>query len=245
MCSSSGNGGAGRHGQEREEAVELLGRGRDEVAVPAQHLRRALQRPEHRPGERPCRPGAAWNMNEVTTPKLPPPPRIAQKRSGFSSSFAVTTLPSASTTSAPSRLSIDRPSPRLRWPIPPPSVRPPTPVVEMIPPASARPMRVRRVVDVARAARRRRRCTVRSSASTSTPFIGGEVDHQAVVDAPRPGAVVAAAADRDVEPVLAGEVDRGDDVGHVGARARSAPAACRSSRCRPPAPRRSWRHPRG
>ena len=39
------------------------------------------------------------NVNDVTTPRWPPPPpRSAQKRSGSWSALAVTTLPSASTT---------------------------------------------------------------------------------------------------------------------------------------------------
>ena len=78
-------------------------------------------------------------MNEVTTPKFPPPPLIAQYRSGCESAFAVTWLPSASTSSASSRLSIASPYLRVRWPMPPPSVSPPTPVVEMIPLGVARP----------------------------------------------------------------------------------------------------------
>jgi hypothetical protein len=44
-----------------------------------------------------------------------------------------------------------------------------------------------------------------------------EVDHQAVVDAAEAGAVVAAAADRRVEALLAAEVDRRDHVGDVDA----------------------------
>src|SRR4029453_11152758 len=43
--------------------------------------------------------------NEVTIPKLPPPPRRPQKRSAFSSALAVTTSPSAVTSWAESRLS--------------------------------------------------------------------------------------------------------------------------------------------
>ena len=35
--------------------------------------------------------GWHWNVNEVTTPKLPPPPRMAQNRSGFESADAVRT----------------------------------------------------------------------------------------------------------------------------------------------------------
>src|SRR5204862_6430928 len=83
--------------------------------------------------------GWARNVNSVTTPKLPPPPRSAQKSSAFSSALALTCSPSASTTSAESRLSIVSPQPRVRYPIPPPSVSPPTPVVEMIPHGTASP----------------------------------------------------------------------------------------------------------
>lgn len=60
------------------------------------------------------RTGCSRNVNEVTTPKLPPPPRSAQNRSGCSDSDAVTTRPSASTTSASIRLSIVRPCLRDR-----------------------------------------------------------------------------------------------------------------------------------
>ena len=77
----------------------------------------------------PCSP-MSWqrNVNEVTTPKFPPPPRSAQNRSPCELSLAVTKLPSASTTSAASRLSTVRPNRRDRYPMPPPSVRPATPV---------------------------------------------------------------------------------------------------------------------
>ena len=53
--------------------------------------------------------GCAWNRNDVTTPKFPPPPRMAQNRSLFSSALAVTKLPSANTRSADSRLSMVNP----------------------------------------------------------------------------------------------------------------------------------------
>jgi hypothetical protein len=52
------------------------------------------------------------NVNDVTIPKLPPPPRIAQKRSGLESADAVRTPPSAQTTWASTRLS--HASPYLR-----------------------------------------------------------------------------------------------------------------------------------
>ena len=76
---------------------------------------------------------------DVTTPKLPPPPRIAQKRSGFSVAEARTIEPSARTISASMRLSMARPKRRDRWPRPPPRVRPATPVVEMMPLGVTRP----------------------------------------------------------------------------------------------------------
>ena len=63
--------------------------------------------------------GAQLNSKEVTTPKLPPPPRMPQKRSGFSSALALTNLPSAVTTSAAMRLSTERPYLRLIHPKPP------------------------------------------------------------------------------------------------------------------------------
>ena len=82
--------------------------------------------------------GCSLNSNDVTTPKFPPPPRIAQKRSGNSSALVRTTSPLASTTSAEIRLSIVSPKRRLSQPKPPPSVRPATPVVELTPRGVAR-----------------------------------------------------------------------------------------------------------
>ncbi len=83
--------------------------------------------------------GWSLNSNDVTTPKFPPPPRIAQKRSGWSVSLARTSFPDAVTTSAERRLSTVSPCFRLSQPNPPPSVSPATPVVELIPVGVARP----------------------------------------------------------------------------------------------------------
>src|SRR5215218_2428330 len=83
--------------------------------------------------------GCNVNSNVVTTPKLPPPPRTAQKRSGFSVALARRTWPSAVTISTPTTLSHARPCLRMSQPSPPPNVRPPTPVLEMRPPVVARP----------------------------------------------------------------------------------------------------------
>src|SRR5436190_1337427 len=95
--------------------------------------------------------GCRRNSSDVATPKLPPPPRRAQKRSSFSSSLARSRRPSAVTTSAAMRLSHDRPYLRARYPMPPPNVRPPTPVVEITPPVvdSPRASVVHPVVDLA------------------------------------------------------------------------------------------------
>ena len=72
-------------------------------------------------------------------PKLPPPPRSAQNRSGCSLALARSTSPAAVTTSADSRLSTVMPCLRLSQPKPPPSVSPATPVVELMPTGVARP----------------------------------------------------------------------------------------------------------
>jgi integrase len=81
--------------------------------------------------------GCRRNSNSVTTPKLPPPPLSAQKRSVFAVSLAVRHSPSAVITSAERRLSQLMPYVRRSQPWPPPSVRPATLVVETTPPGTA------------------------------------------------------------------------------------------------------------
>jgi hypothetical protein len=83
--------------------------------------------------------GCSRNVKLVTIPKLPLPPRRPQNRSGLSSADAVTTRPSAVTTSASIRLSQVNPSLRSSQPLPDPRTSPPTPVVETRPPVTARP----------------------------------------------------------------------------------------------------------
>src|SRR5438309_134404 len=77
--------------------------------------------------------------NEVTTPKLPPPPRSAQNRSGFSVALVRARRPSAVTTSTAVRLSHERPYLRPMRPTPPPSVSPATPVSAAVPAVVASP----------------------------------------------------------------------------------------------------------
>ena len=72
--------------------------------------------------------GCSSNVKSVTTPKLPPPPRRPQNRSGFSAWEARTMEPSAVTTWQDLSASIASPIFRMRWPMPPPSVSPAMPV---------------------------------------------------------------------------------------------------------------------
>ena len=79
-------------------------------------------------------------MIVVATPKLPPPPRTAQKRSGLFAAWQVTNFPSAVTRSTLTSWSQARPWARINQPRPPPSVSPAMPVVETIPPVVAMPI---------------------------------------------------------------------------------------------------------
>ena len=146
--------------------------------------------------------------------------------------------PFAVTTSAASRLSIVRPKRRLSQPKPPPRVSPAMPVVELMPSGVARPCA----------------CVARSTSASVAPAStramrtrrvdvhvphGREVDHEAVVADGVAGDVVAAAANRDEQRMLAREPDRCGDISGVDAARRSARAAGRSSRSRWRARRRS------
>ena len=83
---------------------------------------------------RTCGPrGCSGNSKLVTTPKLPPPPRNAQNRSGFTVAPTWCNWPSARTISTPVSASTDIPKARVIQLNPPPSVRPATPVVELMP----------------------------------------------------------------------------------------------------------------
>src|SRR5262249_42321668 len=127
----------GRNGEKREESVDVLRCAEDERPVRLEHLRTLFERPERRPGvhgsHRMCVELEGRHDPEVATPGS------AQNRSGLLRSSVVTALPSASTTSAETRLSIVRPYRRVRYPMPPPSVSPATPVEEIKPVGTARP----------------------------------------------------------------------------------------------------------
>ena len=84
--------------------------------------------------------GWASKVNDVTTPKLPPPPPLdAHSRSACSAGSAVTTRESAVTISTDRRLSQVSPYLRPKTPMPPPRVSPAMPTVGHEPPGRRRP----------------------------------------------------------------------------------------------------------
>ena len=109
---------------------------------------------------------------------------------------------------------------RERWPMPPPSVRPPTPVVEMMPAGTAMP---NACVAWSTSPHTQPPATsaVRAAGSTRTPFHARQIDDQAAVAAAQPWTVVSAAANRQQDAVVAGIINRGDDIGRVHAARRS------------------------
>ena len=139
-CSSSGNGGPGGTVRNAKKPLSSSGALADELAVPRRPRPRRSSRPEHRAGVARSSTGCARNTNDVTTPKLPPPPRSAQNRSGCS--LALGGHEAAVGEHDVGRRAGCRSSARTcasGSPMPPPSVRPPTPVVEMMPTGTARP----------------------------------------------------------------------------------------------------------
>jgi hypothetical protein len=157
--------------------------------------------------------GWARYSSQVATPKFPPPPRIAQKRSRSPSSLAVVTAPEARTTSAERRLSTAIPYLPISQPRPPPRVRPAIPVVETTPRRGEAEGRRRPVVlppgDAA----------LRPDASAGRIDVDalhqGEVEHQSTIGDRSAGDVVAATTDREFEPPFASEGDGVDDVSGV------------------------------
>ncbi len=148
--------------------------------------------------------GLRSNSSAVTIPKFGPAPRMPQNRSACSSALARSWRPSAVTTSTARRQSIASPSFRWRRPMPPPRVRPATPVCETVPAVQASPTA----------------WAASSSSASSTPPLQlsdapdgvygdaahpGEVDDHPVVAGGVPGEAVPAAADGDLQALVAGE----------------------------------------
>ena len=106
-CWSSGTNGIG--GQGMTLAIEDSSSGAASAAAtkPAIVVRGRGQ-DEHPADDRRGR-SWSWNRKRVTTPKLPPPPRMAQKRSGSVWASTTRTRPSAVTISAARSESMVRP----------------------------------------------------------------------------------------------------------------------------------------
>ncbi len=149
-------------------------------------------------------------------PKLPPPPRSPHSSSGFSSSLACTSWPSAVTTSAASRLSQVRPTLRISQPMPPPSVNPAIPVVDTSPPVTASP---NAWVSWSKSAHVAAALGDGGAAGGVDAHAGHgrQVDDHAAVAGGEAGKRVPAAADGDEQVLAAREVDRAHDVGDAGA----------------------------
>ena len=177
--------GAGRHGREGEEAVELARGGGEELAVRGEHLR-AAARPARTSGRRsPCSTSWRRNSNAVTTPKLPPPPRSAQNRSGCSSLLAWTSSPLASTTSAPTQV-VDRQAVLAGQVAESAAEREPADAGRRDDAARGRePVLVGGAVDLAPRAAAADADGPRARVDVD-PADRGEVDHEAVVDVPSP-----------------------------------------------------------
>ena len=157
--------------------------------------------------------GCRSYSNDTTTPKLPPPPRSAQNRSGSASASTVRNVPSAVMRSAERRLSIVRPCLPISQPRPPPRVSPAMPVFDTVPPVVASPNAC-----VSRSSSRHRTppcaVAVRAVGSTRMPFIG----LRSMTNPPSFVAIarraVPAAADRHHQAVLDGERQRPLHVRH-------------------------------
>jgi hypothetical protein len=117
--------GCSRKFAQGSDAIALVGQ---EIPPKPDRLRTSREQINRR-GEHYLRTNSEkTNSNPTTMPKLPPPPRSAQKRSEFSSALARTRSPLAVTMSAAKRQSMQRPCCARSHPIPPESVSPATPV---------------------------------------------------------------------------------------------------------------------
>ena len=186
--------------------------------------------------------GCSRNSNDVTTPKFPPPPRIAQKRSSFSPSLATWNLPSAVTTSAETRLSQRQPEP-TREVADAAAEREPADAGGRDDAAGGRQAeRIRRRVEVApRGAALGPRRLV--AGSTRTPRMPRQVDDDAAVARAESRHAVPAAAHRRGPVRSPGRSRPPPSRRRRSPHERRPQAAGRSWRCRPPAPPRT-RHRR-
>jgi hypothetical protein len=148
----------------------------------------------------------------VTTPKFPPPPRRAQKRSSFSETLAVSTLLSAVTIWQDNKLSMDMPYLRSSQPTPPPRVSPPNTCLRHYPGWDCETEWVRFPVEIAK-----RRATLDAYGACGRVHMDGaharEINDNAIVAKGTAADLVASASNCREQIVVAREVDGGDDVG--------------------------------
>ena len=91
-CQSSGRNGSGGALRRTTQTVSSSGASATKRAIAVEQLPGLVEGMTISPDSTSGPIGWSWNSNEVTTPKLPPPPRIAQNRSGFSVALARTQL---------------------------------------------------------------------------------------------------------------------------------------------------------
>ena len=170
-----------RRGRQVHQRGDVIGRARRPVAEAAQQVAVGVGRVEDRPGvdhraDRVQRELELRDDAEVAAAAAQAPE--AGRR--FSLSLAWTSRPSAVTTSAPTGCRTARPYLRISQPMPPPSVKPATPVVEIRPPVVASPCAC---VSWSTSAHTAPPPTVarRAAGSTWTSFIGREVDDDPAV----------------------------------------------------------------
>ena len=233
--SSATSGTPGAVGAVHQRPTSTSSGARGELAEETEHRGR-LERVGHHPADDHGSTGAGAKTSDATTPKLPPPPRIAQKRSAFVI-VGRTTAPSARTRSADEVVGGQAVFPSAS-PAHPRACSPPTPVIDTRR-RSSPGQNSGLAVEVA---------PERSALDVRRARLGVDVDaaHQRQVDqhaspamAP-PRRVVAAAPHRHLQP-HGPRSGRHQRCRPCRGRLPIAAAVCRRVRCRRGAPRRSRR----
>ena len=145
--------------------------------------------------------GCSRYSKDVTTPKLPPPPRSAQNRSGCSSALAVSTSPSAVTTS--NEMTLSQVSPCFRTSQPDAAAEREARDAGLGDDAGrhGQAVDVRLAIELAERRRRAGRGRARALRIDVNALHPRQVDHQAAVAERAAADVVAAAANRHEQAV--------------------------------------------
>ena len=210
----------------------------EELAVGAQHLG-ASARSARTSGRPARRDRVQRNWNEVTTPKLPPPPRRAQNRSGFSSALARDERAVGQDDLGLEQV-VDGQAVLAGEVADAAAEREAADAGGGDDPARASPARARGWPRRRRprcSRRRRGRCA--AAGSTSMPSMARQVEHDAVVADAEAAAVVAAAADGERQRRARGRSGSRRRRRRRRRSGRSAPGGGRSWRCRRRGRRRS------